>query len=551
MISALFTLALLTTAALAAPTCADRCIAAGHCCSGNASSCQRPSCQMGCIVGASSSEAACNATCAAAKGCTFVYNAQTFGMCGSCSNRWLDPATLTPRVLPGREPYWPPGFSLPGCTSCDSVTTECELGCYLAHHPSANPGPPSPTPPPPAPLPPAPWPNTAPGFNFSAVLSSHMVLQQAPAAAAVFGATGGGDGAAVAVTVTPSAGGGAPYTVPAEVGGGRWKALLRPTPDTGRRVTFTITAACTSGCAGSATLLDVVFGDVWWCAGQSNQWLQLRYTYARNSSLAAIQAGGLDNIRLASGDSQSQGLSPTLPPTHPWRALRDAAALPAADADAWDQFSAPCFHFAEALTVQFRAAGKAPPTLGLVGVAIGGSVIEEWVPNEVAAGCYGAQANANGAELNHILWDVMVQSHKDMTIKGWTYYQGENSALLSLSLHPRPRPPPPRLIPPPHTPPPPPNQTRARSTATPSTRRATRASCPRSSAPGAGPGPPRRAPRPPTRPLAWSPSAQTTRRAPRTWRPSAGPRRAATAWCPTPPCPTPSWRTRTTSRTCG
>jgi hypothetical protein len=32
-------------------TCAEKCVVAGHCCIGNSSACQKPSCQMGCTLG--------------------------------------------------------------------------------------------------------------------------------------------------------------------------------------------------------------------------------------------------------------------------------------------------------------------------------------------------------------------------------------------------------------------------------------------------------------------------------------------------------------------
>jgi hypothetical protein len=251
-------------------SCTDKCITAGYCCTGNSSGCQHPSCQIGCVVAAGSeSESACNATCAAAKGCSFVFKGQTFGMCGGCSARWLNPETLQPEVLDGPQPYWPPGWDIGGCGSCDEV--QCQVGCRFAFNPSLAPTPPvSPTPLPPKPYPPAPFPNTGPGFNISAVFSDHMVLQQAPAMAAVYGNTGNADDSGqVTVTVTPSAG--APYTVPAAVRAGRWKALLRPTPgSTG--LSYTISASCTagSGCSGASTLSDVLFGDVYYCAGQSS-----------------------------------------------------------------------------------------------------------------------------------------------------------------------------------------------------------------------------------------------------------------------------------------
>jgi hypothetical protein len=116
-------------------------------------------------------------------------------------------------------------------------------------------------------------------------------------------------------------------------------------------------------------------------------WLSLKFTYAHNSSRAAALAGTYDNIRLMAGDSQTQGLSPSVPPTHPWRTNRAAAALDPDNDDSWSGFSAPCYHTAEALTDQFLKAGKVAPTLGLVAMAIGGSTIEEWIYNNVAEGC--------------------------------------------------------------------------------------------------------------------------------------------------------------------
>lgn len=251
---------------VSAQTCTERCIAAGHCCTGGTSACANPSCEHGCIIGAgSNSEASCNATCAAAKGCSFSFQGKTYNMCGDCSQRWLDPDTLTPKILPGNEPFWPPGWELGSCSSCDDRKDECMLGCVLEFNPSYNPGPPpSPTPPPPSPMPPPPWPNPTSGFNFSGTLSSHMVLQQSPAISAVYGNTGDLDnGAVVKVSVTPSSG--SPYTVTATVNNGRWKAFLKPHPDDSRATTYTITAMYK---AAQVSLEDVVFGDVYYCAGQ-------------------------------------------------------------------------------------------------------------------------------------------------------------------------------------------------------------------------------------------------------------------------------------------
>jgi hypothetical protein len=55
-------------------------------------------------------------------------------------------------------------------------------------------------------------------------------------------------------------------------------------------------------------------------------------------------------------------------------------------------------------------------------------MIEEWINNEQAEGCYGFDPNANGGALNHVLWDAIVRPYSDMTVKGWLFLQGENNA---------------------------------------------------------------------------------------------------------------------------
>jgi hypothetical protein len=153
-------------------------------------------------------------------------------------------------------------------------------------------------------------------------------------------------------------------------------------------------------------------------------WLQLQFTYGRNASFAKVAAGAYDSIRVASGDSQANGLEPSAPPAHRWRRARDAAALDRRDVDALDQFSAPCWHFGESL-VDALGAGK---HVGLVGWAIGGSQIEEWMTNDAAEPCYGFDAAPNGGANSHHLWDALVVPSLDMTLKGWLFYQGENNA---------------------------------------------------------------------------------------------------------------------------
>jgi len=156
--------------------------------------------------------------------------------------------------------------------------------------------------------------------------------------------------------------------------------------------------------------------------------LEFTLTYGGPESAAAITAGTYDNIRLQSGSSESEGLHPTVPPTHPWRTSKDALAVNITSIDSWWHFSSACWHFAEAITDAFKGAGKSVPTLGLISTAIGGSQIEEWITDAVASQCFGYEHNSNGQSLNHVCWDSNVRPFLDMTITGALYYQGENNA---------------------------------------------------------------------------------------------------------------------------
>lgn len=133
-------------------------------------------------------------------------------------------------------------------------------------------------------------------WGYDAGFGSRMVLQRAPAAAAIYGYLDTAGATGVKVTVSSNGvplysvdavlnatnqpfgdGWGArpcpkascppydmatftPFTTPLP----SWKALLQPTPAGGN---YTITAECT-GCSATASLslTDVTFGDIWVCA---------------------------------------------------------------------------------------------------------------------------------------------------------------------------------------------------------------------------------------------------------------------------------------------
>ena len=443
------------------PGCEAKCKIAGHCCVGAGSSCQKPSCAMGCIAAAHAhSEAACNASCTAAAPkksmCSWPLPGTniTFNMCGDCVTEtapswWPQAAKPTPGTPPG---FWPPGYSLPQCGSCETIDNdpagECKLGCLYTFRPSLKPQPPPvPQPPPARPQPPAcgpfpssqqgdlnPWSGCTDGasLNFSNVFGPNMVLQMAPAKTAVYGPLGSGSsaGAKVSVTVAPASADTVAdsYTVSGTVtADGQWKAYLKPTAAGG---SYTITAKCDSGCTGSVTLSDVTFGDVWYCFGQSNMALPFQFSYARNATIQKIRAGKVSHISIT-------GLKGNMNTDQPWITLLDAvggaknSTMPNYGDIPLDHFSSTCYYFGEGLVEGLAAKdgtdvaelAAAPVPIGLIHTAWGGSMIEQWLTDDAIAECKGAAITA----INENLFDANVKPYAGQAVKGWVYYQGENN----------------------------------------------------------------------------------------------------------------------------
>jgi hypothetical protein len=88
-------------------------------------------------------------------------------------------------------------------------------------------------------------------------------------------------------------------------------------------------------------------------------------------------------------------------------------------------------YFAEALTDEFVAAGKKPPTIGLVNTAIGGSMIEEWSLNTTLATCKNTSHIGAGQQM---LWDQKVLPYLSMTVRGFLWYQVALPACLPAGL---------------------------------------------------------------------------------------------------------------------
>ena len=136
-----------------------------------------------------------------------------------------------------------------------------------------------------------------PAFRFANTQGDHMVLQQAPAKAQVWGFAAAG----ASVTVTSTASGAAPVTVSAGADG-TWAAALAPVAAS----TTAVTISASSG-GETITLLDVLYGDVFFCSGQSNMQFTVQQTFNATAELAL--AANYPHVRLMTAADLASNVS--------------------------------------------------------------------------------------------------------------------------------------------------------------------------------------------------------------------------------------------------
>eukprot|EP00039_Didymoeca_costata_P008455 m.112529 g.112529 ORF g.112529 m.112529 type:complete len:672 (-) comp14091_c0_seq2:383-2398(-) len=268
-------------------------------------------------------------------------------------------------------------------------------------------------PPPPPPL---------PTVMFNDSLNDNMVLQREPQTSAVYGSvklsTPPGN---VNVSVVVYVDSGLKHSIIATIdpkNASHWYARIPPMPTGGN---VTITASCLQGCDNSsdtASLYNVTYGDVYLCNGQSNMWLPMEYTFARNKTLAALKNGKYSNIRIR---APSHGRYSGQEFVQVWKTAK-AAGL---DTDPYGyfglfQFASTCYYFGESLTDLLEARGQEIPPIGLINLAIGGTQIEAWTSQVTQAECNNITQTDGG------LYESWIVPYSYMSVKGFIWYQGEN-----------------------------------------------------------------------------------------------------------------------------
>lgn len=226
---------------------------------------------------------------------------------------------------------------------------------------------------------------------FASGISSGGVLQSGPERAAVYGSTASSAGGSVFVHLASSDGGGYSKHFTAVVAPDlTWKALLDAMP-AGGNFTMELTE---SGSAQRVLITDLTFGDIFFCAGQSNAWLPLWFTFERNATTAKVAAGGYSNLRLWRGGLQEtavggnwvgpKGVEPGSDSgealSNQWRHPIDLIApnfIREGEPWLWE-FPSMCFYTAQFLTDKLIAAGRTPPPIGIMTVPVGGTMVEQW-----------------------------------------------------------------------------------------------------------------------------------------------------------------------------
>ncbi|XP_044057717.1 sialate O-acetylesterase isoform X2 [Siniperca chuatsi] len=186
---------------------------------------------------------------------------------------------------------------------------------------------------------------------------------------------------------------------------GIWRVTLHPVEAGGP---YNVTAAVQKS---TATLTDVLFGDVWLCGGQSNMYFKT--SQILNASEELVLAAKYPHVRtfMAALNLSETELTDLIQVELPW-------SVPTANLA---EFSAVCWLFGRYMYENLKY------PIGLVESCWGGTPVEAWSSSRALQQC-GLEQNKNGPKENSVLWNAMIHPLLNMTIKGALWYQGEENA---------------------------------------------------------------------------------------------------------------------------
>ncbi|KAE8295520.1 Sialate O-acetylesterase [Larimichthys crocea] len=235
-------------------------------------------------------------------------------------------------------------------------------------------------------------------LSFASYYGDHMVLQKSPERAVLWGY--GPEGTQVTVHLSGPMN---QESLVVNVTNGTWYATLHPVEAGGP---YNVTASNENS---TATLTDVLFGDVWLCGGQSNMCFETYKIFNASEELAL--AAKYPHVRpfMVAEEMSKTELSDLIKVELPW-SVPTAANV--------GRFSAVCWLFGRYMNEHLKY------PIGLVQSCWGGTPIEDWSSSRALQKC-GLQQN--GPQASSGLWNSMIHPLLNMTIKGAIWYQGESN----------------------------------------------------------------------------------------------------------------------------
>jgi len=212
--------------------------------------------------------------------------------------------------------------------------------------------------------------------RFANYLQDHMVLQRAPQRAVVWGF--GDSNTLTTLTID-----GRTYTTisESEIKNAQnesiWSVTLDPVESEGP-FDIHVSQPLKNGTLVTITLHDVLFGDVWFCSGQSNMQLTVGMIY--NGSVEIHNAVNFPKIRVFTASRRTS--------TKPLEELEgidlnwSVASPSSIGGPDWIYMSAVCWLYGRMI---HQALGERP--IGLIASSWGGTMIELWTPPKALAEC--------------------------------------------------------------------------------------------------------------------------------------------------------------------
>uniref|UniRef100_A0A3P8U8E7 Sialic acid acetylesterase n=1 Tax=Amphiprion percula TaxID=161767 RepID=A0A3P8U8E7_AMPPE len=242
-------------------------------------------------------------------------------------------------------------------------------------------------------------------LSFASYYGDHMVLQKSPDRAVLWGF--GPESEQVTVFLS----GPVTQKTLVTVTGGIWRVTLDPVDAGGP---YNVTA---SSWSSTATLTDVLFGDVWLCGGQSNMYFKMSQIFNASEELAlSAKYPHVRPFMVALNRSEIE-LPDLIQVELPW--FEPTATVLA-------EFSAVCWLFGRYMYDNLNY------PIGLVESCWGGTPVEAWSSTRALQKC-GLEKTEDRSlshiEKNSVMWNSMIHPLLNMTIKGAIWYQGEANAV--------------------------------------------------------------------------------------------------------------------------